>query len=38
MSIKINYKKNLSKIKFGNLIFFVDEKYNLSGLKNILKI
>ena len=33
MSIVINYKKNTPKIKFGNFIFFVDEKYNLSGLK-----
>ena len=33
MSIKISYKNNLPKNKLSNLIFFVDEKYNLSGLK-----
>ena len=33
MSIVINYKNNSSKSKLGNLIFFVDEKYSLSGLK-----
>ena len=26
-------KNNISKIKNGNLIFFVDEKYNLSSIK-----
>jgi len=33
MSIVISYKNTASKKKFGNLIFFVDEKYSLSGLK-----
>jgi len=33
MTVKFSYKKNSSKIKLGNLIFFVDEKFNLSGLK-----
>ena len=33
MSVKISYKKTLLKSKFGDLIFFVDEKYNLLGLK-----
>ena len=33
MSIVINYKKNSLKTKTGNFIFFLDEKYNLSGLK-----
>ena len=33
MSIKISYKNNLSKIKLGNLVYFVDEKYSLSELK-----
>ena len=33
MSVVINYKKNITKSKFGNLIFFVDEKYSLSALK-----
>ena len=32
MSIAISYKKNLSKVNFGNFIFFVDEKYTLSDL------
>ena len=33
MSIEISYKKNLSKSNYGNLVFFVDEKYALFGLK-----
>ena len=33
MSIKISYKKNLSKSNYGNFVFFVDEKYSLLGLK-----
>jgi len=33
MSIEISYKKNLSKSNYGNLVFFVDEKYTLLGLK-----
>ena len=33
MSIKISYKKNLSKNKACNLVFFVDEKHNISVLK-----
>ena len=32
MSITVSYKKNLSKNKVGNLIFFVDEKYSISVL------
>jgi leucyl aminopeptidase len=32
MSLVINYKNTSSKTKSGNLIFFVDEKYTLSGL------
>ena len=38
MSIKINYKKGLSKKNSSNLILFVDEKFNLSGLKKYLTI
>ena len=33
MNVNISYKNNSSKIKPGNLIFFVDEKFSLSGLK-----
>ena len=33
MTVKVSYKNNLSKIKLGNLIFFVDEKFSLLGLK-----
>ena len=33
MSVLINYKSSSLKSKIGNLIFFVDEKYRLSGLK-----
>ncbi|WP_440633938.1 leucyl aminopeptidase [Candidatus Pelagibacter sp. HIMB1485] len=33
MNVVINYKNNSLKSKVGNLIFFVDEKHSLSGLK-----
>ncbi len=33
MSIVISYKKKSSSTKLDNLLFFVDEKYNLSSLK-----
>ena len=33
MSISINYKKNLSKRNVPSQILFVDEKFNISGLK-----
>ncbi|WP_440654555.1 leucyl aminopeptidase [Candidatus Pelagibacter sp. HIMB1506] len=33
MTLNISYRNNLSKTKFSHLIFFVDEKYNLSSLK-----
>ncbi len=33
MSIQINYKKTISKSKVTNVIFFVDEKFNISALK-----
>ena len=33
MYIAINYKNNVSKTNIRNLIFFVDEKYKLLGLK-----
>ena len=38
MSIVLSYKKNLSITKSNNLIFFVDEKYNVSSLKKYLSI
>ena len=34
MTIIINYKNKSSKKNSENIIFFVDEKYNISGLKN----
>ena len=34
MSIQINYKSNASKKSSNNLILFVDEKFNISPLKN----
>ena len=33
MSVIINYKNALAKSKFRNFVYFVDEKYSLSGLK-----
>ena len=36
MSIWINYKKKLSSDKSANLIYFVDEKFNISILKKYL--
>ncbi len=33
MSVKINYKSSLSKKNSDNVVLFVDEKFNLSGLK-----
>ena len=33
MSINISYKKNLPKNKLSNLVFFVNEKYSIQGLK-----
>ena len=36
MSVVINYKNNSLKPKFGNLIFFVNEKFSLSILKRYL--
>ena len=34
MTIQINYKNSASKNIFGNLILFVNEKYDISGLKD----
>ena len=36
MSVKINYKKKFLKNSSLNLIFFVNEDYNLSSLKKIV--
>ena len=36
MSIVVSYKKNSPEVKLGNLIFFVNEKYNLSPVKKYL--
>ena len=33
MTIQINYKNNWSKKNLTNLVLFVDEKFNISGLK-----
>jgi len=33
MTIQINYKTNNSKKVSSNLVLFVDEKFNISGLK-----
>ena len=33
MTVQINYKSNNSKKNSSNLILFVDEKFNISGLK-----
>ena len=36
MKIEINYKNHISNKSNGNLILFVDEKLNITGLKNFL--
>ena len=33
MSIVISYKKNIAKSTIRNLLYFVDDKYNISGIK-----
>ena len=33
MTIQINYKNNILKKVSSNLILFVDDKFNISGLK-----
>ena len=38
MSITINYTSTNSKKELSNPIFFVDEKFNLSGLKKSISI
>jgi len=36
MSIKINFKNNVTKIAFANLGLFVDEKFNINPLKKLI--
>jgi len=36
MSIAINYKNSLSKKNATNLVLFVDENFNISGLKKYI--
>ena len=36
MNIEINFKNRVSDKSEGNLILFVDEKLNITGLKKIL--
>ena len=36
MSIKINYSKKTTVKFLGNLVLFVDEKFNINGLKKYL--
>ena len=36
MSIKINYKSIISKSKPKNVVFFVDEKFRIQGIKKFI--
>ena len=36
MTIQINYKTNISKKVSSNLVLFVDEKFNVKGLKKYI--
>ena len=36
MSVTINYKINLNKKNSSNLVLFVDEQFNINGLKKYL--
>ena len=36
MSIKINYLKKTNNNSSSNLVLFVDEKFNISGLKKYI--
>ena len=38
MTVQITYKKNFTKINTGNLILFVDETFNVSGLKRYMQL
>ena len=33
MGVQISYRKSVSKQKANNVVLFVDEKFNISGLK-----
>ena len=37
MSVQINYKNSYQKKNSSNLVLFVDEKFNISNLKNIFQ-
>ena len=36
MTIEIDYKNSGFKSKTGNLVLFVDEKFNVNGIKKII--
>ena len=36
MSVKINYNNNKNRNISSNLVLFVSEKFNISGLKKVL--
>jgi leucyl aminopeptidase len=36
MTVQINYKSNNSKKVSSNLVVFVDEKFNINGLKKYI--
>ena len=36
MSIKIYYKSSISKSKPKNVVFFVDEKFRIQGIKKLI--
>ena len=38
MNIKINFKNQAFVKSYGNSILFVDEKFNISGLKKIISV
>ena len=38
MTVQINYKTSNSKKVSSNLVLFVDEKFNIRGLKKISQI
>ena len=38
MTVQINYKSNIIQKNLTNLVLFVDEKFNLSGLKKYITI
>ena len=38
MNIKINFKNQAFGKSYGNLILFVDEKFNISGLKKLISV